>query len=84
MKFTITHKDESTRARTGVIETSRGNIETPVFMPVGTQGTVKALSPEDLRPQIAKAIVDVGGLMVEMKIQSYALEDIYLKYFKEA
>jgi len=39
---------------------------------------------EDLRPQIAKAIVDVDGLMVEMKIQSYDLEDIYLKYFKEA
>jgi len=39
---------------------------------------------EDLRPQVAKAIVDVGGLMIEMKIQSYALEDIYLKYFKEA
>ncbi len=38
---------------------------------------------EDLRPQIAKKIVDTGGLMVEMKIQSYALEDIYLKYFRE-
>ena len=39
---------------------------------------------EDLRPQIAKAIVNAGGLMVEMKIQSFALEDIYLKYFREA
>jgi ABC-2 type transport system ATP-binding protein len=38
---------------------------------------------EDLRPQIARAIVDAGGLMVEMKIQSFALEDIYLKYFRE-
>jgi ABC-2 type transport system ATP-binding protein len=38
---------------------------------------------EDLRPQIAKAIVNAGGLMIEMKIQSYALEDIYLKYFRE-
>jgi len=38
---------------------------------------------EDLRPQVARAIVDAGGLMVEMKIQSYALEDIYLKYFRE-
>jgi len=36
---------------------------------------------EDLRPQIAKAIVDANGLMVQMKIQSYALEDIYMKYF---
>ena len=39
---------------------------------------------EDLRPRIAKAIVEADGLLVEMKIQSYALEDTYLKYFKEA
>jgi ABC-2 type transport system ATP-binding protein len=38
---------------------------------------------EDLRPQISRTIVDAGGLMVQMKIQSYALEDIYLKYFHE-
>ena len=38
---------------------------------------------EDLRPQIAKAIVDNGGLLTQMKIQSYALEDIYMKYFRE-
>jgi len=38
---------------------------------------------QDLRPQIAKAIVDANGLLVQMKIQSYALEDIYLKYFAE-
>jgi len=38
---------------------------------------------EDLRPQIAKAIVDNGGLLIQMKIQSYALEDIYMKYFTE-
>jgi len=38
---------------------------------------------EDLRPQIARAIVNAGGSLVEMKIQSYALEDIYLKYFRE-
>jgi len=39
---------------------------------------------EDLRPRIAKTIVEADGLLVEMKIQSYALEDTYLKYFKEA
>ena len=38
---------------------------------------------EDLRPQIARAIVDANGLVVQMKIQSYALEDIYMKYFGE-
>ncbi len=38
---------------------------------------------EDLRPQIARAVVDSGGSLVEMKVQSYALEDIYMRYFKE-
>lgn len=40
--------------------------------------------PEDLRAQIAKAIVEANGLLVEMKIQSFTLEDIYLKHLKEA
>jgi len=39
---------------------------------------------QDLRPKVAKAVVDSGGSLVEMKIQSYALEDIYMKYFTEA
>ncbi|MFC2012667.1 ABC transporter ATP-binding protein [Chloroflexota bacterium] len=38
---------------------------------------------EDLRPQIARVIVEANGLLVQMKIQSYALEDIYMKYFTE-
>ena len=38
---------------------------------------------EDLRAQINKAIVEANGLLVHMKIQSYALEDIYMKYFSE-
>ncbi|MBI4296754.1 MAG: ABC transporter ATP-binding protein [Chloroflexi bacterium] len=36
---------------------------------------------EDLRPKIAKAIVDAGGSLVQMKVQSQALEDVYMKYF---
>ena len=39
---------------------------------------------KDLRPQIAKAVVDCGGSLVEIKIQSYALEEVYMKYFTEA
>lgn len=39
---------------------------------------------KDLRPQIAKTIVDSNGLLVSMSIQSRSLEDIYLKYFREA
>ena len=36
------------QARLGIIKTSRGNIETPAFMPVGTQGTVKGIYPDDI------------------------------------
>ncbi|MFC2019391.1 ABC transporter ATP-binding protein [Chloroflexota bacterium] len=39
---------------------------------------------EDVRSKIAKTIVDSGGLLTHMKIQSYALEDIYMKYSREA
>jgi len=38
---------------------------------------------KDLRPQIAKAIIDADGSLIQMKIQSHALEDIYLKYFHD-
>lgn len=46
--FQILHRDEHSGARCGRISLAHGTIETPVFMPVGTQATVKALSPEDL------------------------------------
>ncbi|GAB6093774.1 tRNA guanosine(34) transglycosylase Tgt [Desulfatiferula olefinivorans] len=46
--FEITGRSTGTRARTGVLSTLHGTIHTPVFMPVGTLGTVKALSVEDL------------------------------------
>ena len=46
-KFNVTFKCD--HARTGLIETNRGNIKTPVFMPVGTQGTVKAAFIEDIK-----------------------------------
>jgi len=38
----------------------------------------------DVRSQIARVVIEAGGLLVGMKIRSYALEDIYLKYFREA
>ncbi len=47
--FRVTGRDAATRARTGILETSHGEVATPAFMPVGTRGTVKALEPRDLR-----------------------------------
>jgi len=49
MKFTLLGVDRKTRARLGLLETPHGSFETPVFMPVGTQATVKAVSPEELK-----------------------------------
>lgn len=46
--FQLTHQDPKTKARAGVLQLERGTIETPVFMPVGTQATVKSLSPREL------------------------------------
>jgi len=56
MKFEVLHKDSSTGARTGKLVTDHGEVETPVFIPVGTAGTVKAVHQrelvEDLNAQI--------------------------------
>ncbi len=47
MKFTLLRTDGG--ARTGLIETPRGDIRTPAFMPVGTAATVKAMYPDQVR-----------------------------------
>ena len=46
--FKIVSESKTTRARAGVLQTAHGEVETPIFMPVGTLGTVKSLSPEEL------------------------------------
>ncbi len=47
--FTVLYNDESSRARRGVLQTAHGLIQTPQFMPVGTRGTVKAITPEEVQ-----------------------------------
>lgn len=48
IQFSILAEDETTKARAGILKTSHGEVATPEFMPVGTQGTVKAMTPADL------------------------------------
>lgn len=55
--FTITHKDKKTNARIGILETKKGKIETPFFMPVATKATPKYLNSKDLEELNAKAII---------------------------
>jgi tRNA-guanine transglycosylase, queuosine-34-forming len=55
--FTLLATDPSSKARAGVLHTRRGPVETPIFMPVGTQGTVKGVCPAELRELGAQIIL---------------------------
>lgn len=55
--FRVVHTDPNSGARAGILTTPHGEIKTPVFMPVGTLGTVKAMTPEELRELNAQIIL---------------------------
>lgn len=55
--FTITHKDPHSKARTGRLNLAHGAVATPVFMPVGTQGSVKNISAPELQALPSKLIL---------------------------
>ncbi len=57
MNFTIEHTTPDSAARTGVIETDHGKIQTPIFMPVGTAGTVKGIHQHELTDEIKAQII---------------------------
>ncbi|RMG69606.1 MAG: tRNA guanosine(34) transglycosylase Tgt [Bacteroidetes bacterium] len=57
MEFTLQHTDPKSHARAGRIETDHGTIETPIFMPVGTVGSVKAVSQQDLMDSVQAQII---------------------------
>lgn len=57
MFYKILHKDTESKARTGIIETDHGPVETPIFMPVGTAGTVKGVHQRELRDDIRAQVI---------------------------
>ena len=57
MKFTLKTKDSGSGARTGVFTTDHGQVQTPIFMPVGTVGSVKGVYHKDLRDDIDAEII---------------------------
>ena len=57
MTFDLIQKDTSTSARAGAITTDHGTIETPIFMPVGTAGSVKAVSQKQLKEEVKAQII---------------------------
>ena len=61
MSFTIKAKSSTCRARRGTLVTAHGVVETPIFMPVGTRGTVKAMTPRGLEELGAEIILGSTG-----------------------
>lgn len=57
MNFSLEHTDEHSKARAGVVQTDHGNIQTPIFMPVGTLASVKSVSQQDLKNDINADII---------------------------
>jgi len=57
MKFTLQVQDKFSKARAGVVETAHGKIQTPIFMPVGTAGTVKGVHQHELKNDIKAQII---------------------------
>lgn len=57
MHFELKHTGAGTKARAGFITTDHGNIETPIFMPVGTAGSVKGIHKRDLKEDIKAQII---------------------------
>lgn len=57
MRFVLEYRDAESEARAGRIETDHGHIETPIFMPVGTVGSVKAVEPRELLNDVRAQII---------------------------
>ena len=57
MTFELQHTDSASDARTGLITTDHGQIKTPIFMPVGTVGSVKGVHFSELREQVKAQII---------------------------
>ena len=57
MDFSLLATDKATQARAGLLQTDRGTIETPIFMPVGTQGSVKGVTQQNLSDDIGAQII---------------------------
>jgi queuine tRNA-ribosyltransferase len=57
MVFEIKYKDKKTNARIGILQTKKGKVETPFFMPIATRGSVKTLTSEELKEMKVPAVI---------------------------
>ncbi|NCT17761.1 MAG: tRNA guanosine(34) transglycosylase Tgt [Flavobacteriaceae bacterium CG_4_8_14_3_um_filter_34_10] len=74
MKFDVLATDVQSKARAGTIETDHGTIETPIFMPVGTVGTVKGVHQRELRDDINPDIILGNTYHLYLRPQTAILE----------
>ncbi len=72
MKFTLQATDS--KARAGIMQTGHGSVETPIFMPVGTQGTVKGVHQRELREDIDAEIILGNTYHLYLRPGTYILE----------
>ena len=75
MKYTLLHTDKNSSARAGLIETAHGNIETPIFMPVGTAGTVKAVHQRELKNDIMVGTNQFLQIVVAIKFFHWLIKE---------
>ena len=57
ISYELLHEDKNCGARRGIVHTPHGDIQTPIFMPVGTQATVKSMTPEELKEEVKAQII---------------------------
>ena len=74
MQFELKKKDAQSKARAGVITTDHGTIETPIFMPVGTVGTVKGVHQTELKNEINPDIILGNTYHLYLRPQTTILE----------
>ncbi|MEM6721248.1 MAG: tRNA guanosine(34) transglycosylase Tgt [Bacteroidota bacterium] len=74
MKFDLKGKDPQSKARAGVLTTDHGTIETPIFMPVGTIGTVKGVHQRELKEDINPDIILGNTYHLYLRPQTEILE----------
>ena len=74
LSFEISAKDKITKARAGLFRTEHGVVETPVFMPVGTQGTVKAVNQDYLKNHLNTQIVLSNAYHLYLRLGTEVLE----------
>ena len=66
IKYDLLKNEKNTKARLGILHTNYGDCETPMFMPVGTQATVKTLSPEEIKDMNCGVILSLDEFLQEL------------------